>query len=213
MSSGDKIWIGADPGGKSNFGLAILNADGSGRSWCVDCADEAMQVIVEHTSSSPAGVGVDAPLWWSSGHSSDRQSDQWLRKRYGFSGGQVQTSNSLRGAALVQAAMFAQRIRERFPDVGITETHPKAVWKALDVKSWDGFVNLFSLSMEIRAQEHERDAVISAVAARKGLNKGGLTISAVVAIPANRTPLPIGSRQFITFGRNNNGISNCRHIY
>jgi hypothetical protein len=94
---------------------------------------------------------VDAPLWWSSGRSSDRQADQWLREKYGFSGGQVQTANSLRGAALVQGSMFVQRMREHFPGVGVTETHPKAVWKALRMKSWDDFIKRFSLTVEIQA--------------------------------------------------------------
>jgi predicted nuclease with RNAse H fold len=167
MSSGDKVWIGADPGGKGNFGLAILEADGSAHTCCVDCADEAVKVIVHHPNLTPAGLGVDAPLWWSSGHSSDRQADQWLRTKYGFSGGQVQTANSLRGAALVQGAMFVQRMREHFPGVGVTETHPKAVRKALRSKSWGAFVRRFAVTVEIR-DEHERDAITSAVAAREG---------------------------------------------
>lgn len=169
MSVGEKVWIGADPGGRGNFGLSILGPDGSTQNCCVDCADEAIDVVKKAVKGQPAGIGVDAPLWGSSGRSSDRQADQWLRKKYRFSGGQVQAANSLRGAALVQGAMFVQRMRERYPGVGVTETHPKAVLKALGLKTWASFAKQFSVTAAIRGrQEHKRDAVVSAVAAREG---------------------------------------------
>jgi predicted nuclease with RNAse H fold len=170
MSLSDKIWLGADPGGMGNFGIAILRSNGSTRTFCADCADEAIQVVIKHLSSVPAGVGVDAPLWWSSGRSSDRKADRWLRTKYNLTGGQVQTANSLRGAALVQSLMFVHRLRERFPGVNITETHPKAVLVALRMEDWSSFSQYFSVAPESR-NEHERDAVISAVAAREGFEK------------------------------------------
>src|SRR5574337_22601 len=189
MNHSKKIWIGADPGGKGNFGLAILECDGSAHSFCVDCADEAIQMVVQHVNSTSAGLGVDAPLWWSSGRSSDRQADQWLRDKYGFSGGQVQTANSLRGAALVQGAMFVQRMREHFPGVGVTETHPKAVLKALRVTSWGAFLKRFSVTVDIRReQEHERDAVISAVAAREGFEGRWPNDLGITRYPSEQDP-------------------------
>ncbi len=80
--------------------------------------------------------------------------------------------NSLRGAALVQGMMFVDRIRRLFPDVGVTETHPKAVMAALKLKRGDTFFKQFSVKVEMKnKQEHERDAIISAVAAREGFEK------------------------------------------
>ncbi len=77
MSGDESIWVGADPGGKHNFGVAILWADGSVCTACVSCADEAVDVVCQWVEgSSPAGVGVDAPLWWSSGISGGRCVDQ-----------------------------------------------------------------------------------------------------------------------------------------
>jgi predicted nuclease with RNAse H fold len=111
----DTVWIGADPGGSE-----VTTA-------CVSCADQAVAMI----SARPAGVGVDAPLWWSSGRSAEREADRWIRRTYGIPAGTVQTPNSLRGAALVQGAMFVQRLRENFPGVPVTETHPKAAAIAL----------------------------------------------------------------------------------
>lgn len=168
MSSLSKTWIGADPGGKGNFGIAVLNEDGSTRTFCAGCADEAVEQVCQSLDSAPAGVGVDAPLWWSSGASGDRAVDQWLRKKYRLSGGNVQASNSLRGAALVQGAMFAHRIRQRFPGVGITETHPKALLAAIKM-TWSAFAERFAVTaVAVEDREHERDAIISGVAAREG---------------------------------------------
>src|SRR5262249_16899234 len=143
MSAAGTTWIGADPGGKERFGVAILKEDGCVQSFCVSCADEAVERVGQ-SGAIPAGVGVDAPLWWSAGRSSDRSADEWLRKKYGLSGGQVQTANSLRGAALVQGAMFVLRMREKFPNVRVTETHPKAVLVALK-ENWGSFFTRFSV--------------------------------------------------------------------
>lgn len=189
MSFADQVWIGADPGGKGNFGLAILESNGSATTYCVDCADEAIQIVVKRVDSAPSGIGVDAPLWWSSGRSGDRQADQWLRTRYSLPGGQVQAANSLRGAALVQGAMFVQRMRERFPDVGVTETHPKAVWKALEMESGNALITHYSVRAEIRDhQEHERDAIISAIAAREGFEGRWLNDLGRTRYPSEQDP-------------------------
>ena len=173
MKSNSKIWIGADPGGKGKFGLAILGPESFATICCVGCAEEAVDVVLQHVTCAPAGIGVDAPLWWSSGKSGDRCADQWIRKQYcehGLRGGTVQAANSLRGAALVQGMMFVQRMREHFPKVPVTETHPKAQLFALGNPSWKSFTQSFSVTCR-KPNEHERDAIISAVAAREGFEK------------------------------------------
>ncbi len=145
MNPSDQVWVGADPGGEENFGVAILASDGTVRTWCVDCADEAVAIVRENVYSQTLGAGVDAPLWWSSGRSSDRKADQWLRCTYKVSGRQVQTGNSLRGAALIQGMMFVNRLHEIFPAIPITEAHPNIALKALHL---DGasFCNRFRVS-------------------------------------------------------------------
>jgi predicted nuclease with RNAse H fold len=85
--------------------------------------------------------------------------------------------------------MFVQRMREHFPGVGVTETHPKAVWKALRVTSWGAFIKRFSVAVEIRVeQEHERDAVISAVAAREGFEGRWLNDLGSTRYPSEQDP-------------------------
>lgn len=170
MRARGAIWIGADPGGRGNFGIAILTDDGQSRASCVDHADQAVAFVREHIDGTPSGLGVDAPLWWASGRSGDRLADQWLRQRYGLPGGEVQTTNSLRGAALVQGAMFVQRMRELYPTVPVTESHPKALLKALTQDRWEAFALRFGLKPEIES-DHERDALIAAVSAREGFER------------------------------------------
>lgn len=167
-SSDPEIWIGADPGGAGNFGVAILKADGSAHTCRVDHADEALRVVLEHVAMTPAGVGVDAPLWWSSGRSGLRCADVWIRKQHPFFAPDVLAVNSLRGAVLAQGLMFVQRLRERFPNVPVTETHPKAVLNALSRDEWDAFFEELETTATLDDEiDHERDAMISAIAARE----------------------------------------------
>lgn len=162
-----KDWVGADPGGAGKFGIAVLTSDEHPNTLCVDCADEAIAFVRRNLHRTPAGVGVDAPLWFSSGQSGDRRADQWLRKRYLLSGGEVQAANSLRGAALTQAAMFVHRMREIYPAVPVTESHPKALLKAVANNNWNAFSARFHVNVN-PANEHSRDAIVAAIAAREG---------------------------------------------
>lgn len=168
MSNGSTFWVGADPGGARNFGIALLDERGKSRLESVDCADEAIEFVRANLDKPPAGVGVDAPLWWSSGLSGDRAADQWLRLTYRLSGGAVQATNSLRGAALTQGAMFVQRIREIFPAVPVTESHPKALLSVLAYGDWYAFADMFGLERTTGVGDDMRDALIAALSAREG---------------------------------------------
>ena len=177
----------ADPGGKGKFGIAILAKGDQPQTSSVDCADEAVAFVRGHRDRTPAGVGVDAPLWWASGISGDRHADQWLRQQYGLAGGEVQAANSLRGAALTQAAMFIQRMRETYPAVPVTETHPKALLKALTQGDWEAFAGRFGLKAAI-SNDHERDALIAAVSAREGFQGRWPHDLSIKRLPAEQDP-------------------------
>lgn len=161
-----QMWVGADPGGINRFGMVILDEDDRYESLTVSCAQEAISML----DGRPAGVGIDAPLWWSSGRSSNRHADQWISNRYRrVIGSSVVRINSLRGACLVQGVMFALEARKLFGDIGITEAHPKAVLRALDSGltldgSWELVCERFGLvPMNSEAENsHERDAVLCA---------------------------------------------------
>ncbi len=163
-------WFGADPGGKEAFGVAILHEDGSFATKTVNHADEAANYAdeaVKRLKCEPSAAGIDAPLWWSSGQSGDRKADRFLRETFKLSSGTVQAANSLRGAVLVQGIMLAGWLRKRFPAIQITEAHPKALQKTLELSDCE-IADRFGLKQDNWANEHERDALLSAVAARKG---------------------------------------------
>ncbi len=185
MNGDGAIWIGVDPGGEGHFGIAILKDSEVLGTSCVDCADGAIGFVLEHTNRMPAGIGIDAPLWWSSGRSGDRNADQWLRKRYRLSGGEVQAANSLRGAALVQGVMFVQLIREAFPRVSITENHPKALLKSL--QGWEVFSNHFNIAAAT-SNPHIQDAVIAAIAAREGFGGNWTHDLSDTRLPSEQNP-------------------------
>ena len=158
------VWFGADPGGKGSFGVALLRDDGSFSSKCVTGVREALEYMTER----PQGIGVDCPLWWSSAPTADRRADKWLRS-HKIPSGTVQAANSLRGSVLVQGMMLAVGARERYPRVRITEAHPKALLQFLGLKNrpWRQVSKRFQLHGE-EPPEHERDALLAAVAAREG---------------------------------------------
>ena len=187
MTADGGIWVGADPGGKGDFGIAVLTDPGQLLISCVDCADEAVAFVQRHIEGEPSGIGVDAPLWWASGKSGDRYANQWLRRRYGLPGGQVQTANSLRGAALTQSAMFIQRMREIHRAMPVTESHPKALLKVLTQGDWVAFLDRFHL-MVADTTEHERDALIAAIAAREGFEGRWSNDLSIKRLPSEQNP-------------------------
>ena len=172
MTSLEPIWLGADPGGRGAFGAAVVQG-ASVTTALVSCVDEAVAFFRHVVGSAvPAAAGIDAPLWWSSRPSGARKVDVLLRRRYGLSGGAVQGPNSLRGAAVVQAPILVARLREWQPAIAITEAHPKAVLVGVFGGTFSRFADALGLSGEA-ATEHERDAVVGAVAAREGHSATG----------------------------------------
>ena len=156
--------VGADPGGINNFGLALV--DVSGRVHCISVSSVAEAVDVVVTAGDPLALGIDAPMWWSASRGGGRMVDEKLRKRYGISSGTVQSANSLRGAALIGGSLLAQRVREAFPGTPITESHPKALLRALNLEEF-GFARQFGISAAWQ-NKHERDAAVAAACAREG---------------------------------------------
>jgi hypothetical protein len=160
-------WYGSDPGGSNKFGVAALSPDGRFETCCVSSVDQAVALISRPISS----LGIDCPMWWTSGAGGGRKVDSWLRETYKIPSGTVQSVNSLRGAVLVQGIMLAMRVREKHPGLPITETHPKALLLALKLGEnppWSQLTETFCLVGDEPADEHRRDALLSAVAAREG---------------------------------------------
>ena len=181
----NEFWVGADPGGIGNFGLAFLDRDGGLECFSVSSVDEAFEKIA--CKGEPRGLGIDAPMWWSSRSGGGRKADQWLRDTYKIPSGTVASANSLRGAALVGGMMLAFRLREMCPSVRITESHPKALLSALKI-DWPRFAQQFNISQTWK-NEHERDAAIGAVCAREGFEGCWKTDLALDRCDSEQNPL------------------------
>ena len=179
-----ELWVGADPGGKGSFGLALLDASGALHCSTVSSVEEAVDRIV--STGEPLGLGIDAPMWWSASESGWRMADRRLRERYPAASRSVLSVNSLRGAALVGGMMLASRVREMFPAMVITESHPKVLLSALDLDG-TGFARRFGICPDWK-NEHERDAAIAAVCAREGSGGRWNTDLALERHSAERDP-------------------------
>ena len=159
-----QCWVGSDPGGRSAFGLAFVDVSGHVSCATVSSVDEAVRKIT--AVGEPLALGIDAPMWWSACEGAGRMADERLRKRYPNASGSIQSGNSLWGAALIGGALLASRIREEFPGIRITESHPKALLLAMNLDEGK-FAARFGVEMGSR-NEHERDAVVAAICAREG---------------------------------------------
>jgi predicted nuclease with RNAse H fold len=167
-------WFGADPGGSRNgkpcFGVAWLRKNGMFETSATDCAHSAMRWIQKH-SVTPLAIGIDCPLWWSSSRGGERQVDVLLRQKYrGRIGQSVQSLNSLQGAILVQGTLLACEARKHWKDVKITETHPRALRKAmhLNTEPWSTIAQKFDLDGPEPETPDQLDALLSAAVARNG---------------------------------------------
>ena len=159
-------FIGLDPGGKNNFGWAVIEvveADSTIstlRSGTGSDVIEVMAAITESPCTAPLGAGIDAPLYWSRSKV-ERKADCNIRKaviKAGKHGAIVGHVNSLKGACLAQGILAAVAIAERWPTIAITESHPKALAavKPIILRQFKRF-NF--------PTEHERDAALGAYSA------------------------------------------------
>lgn len=156
--------VGFDPGGHGNFGWCITPDSAAMplkpvASGLANNAHAAVQAALSAVPSNGVlgAAGIDAPLFWS--RTGPRNADIVVRAAIGRAGaphpaGTVQDVNSLRGACLAQGLLAAVMLREVYPALPLTEAHPKAL-------RW-----MRSSTQAIAANsEHERDAMLSSIAA------------------------------------------------
>ena len=168
--------LGFDPGGEKGFGCCVLHANRF-QTRTVSSIDKAMRwADAECGDEIPVSAGIDTLLHWSGGLAGWRRADCFLKKTYPEASASVMAPNSLRGAMAVGGVGLALRLRERWPSIALTETHPKVLFYALrgsrytDVATaalW--FVEKHDLQpISGTIDEHQFDALISAWAAREG---------------------------------------------
>jgi hypothetical protein len=160
------VLLGFDPGGINNFGWATLHVDDVGgflnlTTGVASNTPEAVRNAAQSATSAPAGIGIDAPLFWV--QEGDRRVDSYLRDRVRAAGGHngtVNSVNSLRGACLVQGILTARLVAASWPSTIITEAHPKALLR-LHAEAENFVIN----HLPPIPNEHERDATLAAFAA------------------------------------------------
>ncbi len=170
--------LGFDPGGAKGFGCCSLRS-GSYSTSTVSTINEAMRwAIAVCRDEKPVSAGIDTLLHWSDGPSGWRRADQYLQQPYSGAKSSVMSPNSLFGAMAVGGVALAIRLRERWPEISLTETHPKVLFHALHGSNYsktkilpalEWFISRARLSTGDVRNEHEFDALISAWAAREGM--------------------------------------------
>ena len=182
--------LGFDPGGRTgegSFGWSVCrsfedSADGDSlQRLCTGIAHDAWEALCHvkeairtrglQGSLQVRAAGIDSPMYWVK--QGERRADNRVReeltqakKRCQFTArlARVMPVNILMGACLVQGVMLGKYLREEWPDLKITEAHPKALWQLLKSHG-----EQYDIGMVKRLKKgiagHERDATLSAVAA------------------------------------------------
>ena len=181
-----ELILGFDPGGDGadgKFGWGVAENSQSAPVWVrttgaarhAEAAVKAALALVGPEDQVVA-AGIDSPLYWTA--TGERRADLKLRDGIRLlgagssSGGIVQHPNSLKGACVVQGPITALLLRRAFPNLPLTESHPKALLWALGLASICLQTRAITASRlcqfvngSIGASENERDAVLGAFAA------------------------------------------------
>ena len=174
--------IGYDPGGNGKHGFAWARV----RNGNIVCAAMKTLRSVEDVvlsildTEELAGLGIDTLTCWGTGRSGLRPADRWLREQYPDVRESIQAPNSLYGAMSVNGMAVLVAVRQAFPDIFVTETHPKVLYhsqcnrrynyKGSDVLGMNQYLSQL-LGVKVEPQnEHEWDAAISILPVVHGLN-------------------------------------------
>lgn len=139
---------------------------------------EEVITLLERTPSV-LGLGIDTLTCWSTGPGGWRPADRWLRNQYRAAAHSVVAPNGLRGSMAVSGMALLMAIRPGRPDLSVTETHPKVLFRFLASIGYDYAArrdlmdDLLARALGISvapANEHEWDAAVSALAALEGLS-------------------------------------------
>ncbi len=167
--------VGYDPGGNNAHGLAVVS--------CKDGEIEEIQVSTHPTTYSilseifslhnVIAIGIDTLTCWSSGPSGWRPADRWLKNKYPSITNSVVSANSLFGSMGLNGMSVLIKLREAFPRLSISETHPKVLYFQLAKKKYnymdcheemDKFLSSLIGQNISTTNDHEWDALISVYA-------------------------------------------------
>ncbi len=133
------IYLGYAPGGSaratSKSGVSIIRASADtirSETGSVGCVDEAMDWYFDRLrNDTPSAVGVDVLMFWETSRCGWRGADRWLRSTYSPIMRSVLPSNSVQGAAAIQGMALAVSLRRNWPEIILTETHPRVLYYAM----------------------------------------------------------------------------------
>ena len=174
--------VGYDPGGNGDHGLSQATVrDGSVVSVCTDTLGTLEAVVASVLKiETLLGLGIDTLTCWGTGSAGWRPADRWLRRQYPDVRNSIVAPNSLFGAMSVSGMALLIAVRRAFPDVYITEAHPKVLWYALRKQPYayiDAHASLMNeclsswLAVDVTPRnEHEWDSAISILAVVRGLH-------------------------------------------
>ncbi len=178
--------MGYDPGGERKNGVALLhvNEKGDSEAWLYTCdsVDQALEwlqnQINDYRLGSVDAAGIDTYLSWSTGVSGWRPADLFLRDEYPRVRNSIFASNSAYGSMAVQGMAMALRLRHKWENIRLNETHPKVLYYALSRQIYsfgkpmtEWLLNLFGSYMKVTiSDEHQWDALLSAWATWMELN-------------------------------------------
>ena len=125
--------VGYDPGGNGKHGFARASVRGGKIVSPVktETLANVEEVLASISKIQPLGLGIDTLTCWSTGHSGWRPADRWLRHQYRDVREAVIAPGSLRGAMCLNGMAVLVAVRQAFPDIFVTETHPKVLYYAL----------------------------------------------------------------------------------
>ncbi len=135
-------YFGYDPGLDENHGVASLEVDPQGRFQCtamdrVPTADAALGWLSERigAASDRGGLGIGAPTEWCLGSMGNRTAEDFLRTHYGDR--ELTEPNWLTGAMPLGGMGVLVKLRERWSDLLVTETHPRILYTAMSHEPFD----------------------------------------------------------------------------
>ena len=175
----NQLIIGYDPGGNNAHGIADLEVrDGIAKRLRTRNLG-AVEDIIDHLDSlhSLTALGIDTLTCWGTGPGGWRPSDRWLRANYPDVHNSVISPNGLYGSMGLNGMSVAIVSRQRFPNVFITETHPKVLFWHLTQMRYDYSQNRRAMDAALAEwlgiavdtnTEHEWDAALSAFVAFEG---------------------------------------------
>jgi len=137
--------------------------------------------VEECGAKEPLAAGIDTLLHWCDAPGGWRPADKLLRAAYPAAQSSILSPNGLFGSMSIGGMALALRLRQRWPNMRLNETHPKVLAFALRgerhrdvdpaaVIAW--FAQYAGLDLMRSGTGHEFDAVLSAWATREGLLQG-----------------------------------------